>query len=377
MDKHFPVSQGKSLRSFYQDLHAIVAEAGYLSIGIRWSRNIFRFSLPFPGEVWDLDQEHVDDTIYKASEIANRRADQAAEEKWRADHRRRLDERQGRADHPTLRDRGEAIIASARNGINAVRRRVTGRGEDGSSAGHKDVWHHPSRMGKVQIILWPMLQRFATVGEIDPETGTADGENVTTIVKAQVVYYSGRIEGGEVNAGDQDDHYPSVGDWVRESKRKRVWNLVGPLRWVGYAAAAWLALSFLARFNPMADEVLQNVRHGLFEVGKYLAREATLFVLEILISIIAVFIGVVKLAMFFVYFTRNLFAYLLYSCLRLFWGASGALGDGVGGWDSSRWVYPEVSWPYPDLSWASMKGLARAFTGELIWYVNPRCFHPG
>ncbi|KAK4032630.1 hypothetical protein C8A01DRAFT_50618 [Parachaetomium inaequale] len=311
MDKHFPASRVKSLRGLYQDLHTIVAEAGYLSIGIRWSRNIFRFSLPFPGEVWDLDQEHVDDTIYKASEAANRRADLAAEDKWRAEHRRRLDERQGQANHQTLRDRGEAIIASARNGLNAVRRRVTGRGDEEDSDdthGTKDVWHRPSRMAKVQIILWPMLQRFATVGEIDPETGAAHGENVTTVLKSQVVYYSGRADDDEFGPDDTDDHYPRVDDWVRETRRKRVWNLLGPLRWFGYAAAVWLVLSFLARFDPMADEVLQNVRHGLFEVGKYLAREAILFVLEILISIIAVFIGVVKFVMFLAYFARNMFA---------------------------------------------------------------------
>ncbi|KAL2135501.1 hypothetical protein VTI74DRAFT_8232 [Chaetomium olivicolor] len=40
------------------------------------------------------------------------------------------------------------------------------------------------------------------------------GENVTTLLKAQVVYYSGRTDELE----EQGEHYPTLVDWVSENK---------------------------------------------------------------------------------------------------------------------------------------------------------------
>lgn len=78
MDKHFPASNENSLRSFHQDIHAIVSEAGYFSIACSWSKDIFRFSTPFLGQSWDLDQAHFDDGPWKLSKTmadANYKAD--------------------------------------------------------------------------------------------------------------------------------------------------------------------------------------------------------------------------------------------------------------------------------------------------------------
>ncbi|KAH6650943.1 hypothetical protein F5144DRAFT_524485 [Chaetomium tenue] len=362
MDKHFPASRTNSLRNFYQDLHAIVASAGYLSIGIRWSANIFRFSLPYPGEVWDIDQEHVDDTIYSASEAANIRADLAAREKWEAERRQRLDrerEREARNGNPTLLGYGEALLASARDQLNAVRRRIGGQENDegsNSSGNGGNVWHPPSRMGKVQIVLWPMLQRFETVGEIDPEVGAADGEKVTTIHKAQVVYYYGQVD----EVGGDSDHYPSLDDWMRETRRERRLSWLLELQWVIYPFVVWYLLGFLARYSPMVADIRQMVRHGSVEVFLYAAQGVTLFVMEALVMLVAVVIGVSKVAVFAFYLVMNTLVALLGPGLGYLWGALGGVvgnGDGWGGWYS-----PQLA--YPDLSWESMKDMARVFTEQ-------------
>jgi hypothetical protein len=360
MDKHFPASQANSLRSFYQDLHGIVASAGYLSIGIRWSASIFRFALPNPSEVWDLDQEHVDDTIYKASEAANIRADVAAEKKWKAEHRRRLDrqrEREARAGNPSLLDYGAALVASARDQFNAARRRMGGQG-DGENSNHSvnasDVWHRPSRMGKVQIVLWPMLQRFETVGDIDPEIGAADGEKVTTVHKSQVVYYYGQVD----ETGGDSDHYPSLGDWIGETRRERRLSWFVQIRWAIYPVAVWFLLSYLAQYSPMVADIRQMVSHGAVEVSSYVAREVALFVMEALVTLVAVIIGGGKLVMFVLYLVMDALAALSGPSLGYVWGVVGGIvgnGDG-GGW----WYSPELA--YPDLNWGSMKEMARVFT---------------
>ncbi|EAQ93472.1 hypothetical protein CHGG_01707 [Chaetomium globosum CBS 148.51] len=366
VDKHFPASRTNSLRNFYQDLHAIVASAGYLSIGIRWSANIFRFSLPYPGEVWDIDQEHVDDTIYNASEAANIRADLAAGEKWEAERRRRLDrerEREARNGNRTLLSYGEALLASARDQLSAARRRIGGRENDGDSNNNDhtgNAWHPPSRMGKVQIVLWPMLQRFETVGEIDPEVGAADGEKVTTVHKAQVVYYYGQVD----EAGGDSDHYPSLDDWMRETRRERRLSWLLELQWAIYPFMVWYLLGFLARYSPMVADIRQMVRRGSVEVFLYAAQGVTLFVMEALVIFVAVVIGVSKVAVFGLYLAMDTLAALLGPGLGYLWGALGGVvgnGDGWGGWYS-----PQLA--YPDLSWESMKDMARVFTERFtLW----------
>ncbi|KAH6853576.1 hypothetical protein B0I37DRAFT_10201 [Chaetomium sp. MPI-CAGE-AT-0009] len=357
MDKHFPASQANSLRSVYQDLHAIVASAGYLSIGIRWSRNIFRFSLPYPGEVWDLDQEHVDDAIYKASEAANTQADSTAAEKWKAERRRRLDrqrEREAQADNPTLRDRGEALLSSAWDQLNAVCRRLWCR-DDAEDSGNADhVWHRPSRMGKVQIVLWPMLQRFETVGEIDPEVGAADGEQITTVFKSQVVYYYGQVD----EAGGDSDHHPSLDDWMRQARRARALNSFQWLGWFLYPVVAWFLLGFLERYSPVVADIRQVVSHGAVEVSRYIGQKATLFGMEVLITLIAVVSGVAKLAMYMLHAAWDKLTLPLGPSLDYLWGALGGfVGDGGG---AGGWYRPGLA--YPDLSWTSIKDVARVFT---------------
>lgn len=367
MDKHFPKSQTKSLRNMYQDLHTIIAEAGYLSIGMRWSSNIFRLSSPSPGEVWDLGQEHIEPELYEMSEAVNKRADRLAEATWREKLRRQYRQQREREAQPsaeTLRGQ-EAVINSALSQVKGIWRRVTGleieEHSDDEGDGN-DVWHPASRMGKVQIILWPMLQRFQTVGGIDAETGVADGETITTVVKSQVVYYFGRID----NHGDQSDDFPTLGDWVQKNKRDRRFGFLVPLRWVAYAIGVWLLLSFVGRYISIIDDLLQVVLHGLITVVTYIAREVILFVLEILITLLAFVIGIVKIFMYLAYVVGDLLSRPFLFGLRLIGRAFGDI-KGMQGWVNGLGGQYDTGVEYPNLSWGSLKALARAVTGDVIW----------
>jgi hypothetical protein len=356
MDRHFPSSPAKSMRSIYQDLHTIVAEAGYLSLGIRWSRDIFRVSFPFPSEVWDMDQENDDNSLFKASEAANERADRAAEAKWKAEHVRRLREQETRANPQTLGEQGEAVLASGLNRLTAVWRRVMGcEGSEDADDGSRPnkVWRQPSRIAKVQIVLWPMLQRFAAMERLDPETGAPDGENVTTIFKSKAVYYHGRTDDNE----GPSDHYPSLEDWVRENKRTRMWNLLLPLRWIVYAVGFWLLLSVAAPYSPIIDDVRQILQYGLVGLARYIGREVLLFVLEVMITIIAIATRAIKAVLFLVYALRNTLGRLFEVRPRWIWGSAGRLAEENVASQGPR---------YAVLSWAWMKGTARRFAATLF-----------
>ncbi|KAL2165341.1 hypothetical protein VTH06DRAFT_638 [Thermothelomyces fergusii] len=354
MDEHFAASQATSLRSVYQDLHAIVAQAGYLSLGIRWSKTIFHFSSPVPGTVWDNDQTNADDRLYRASEAANTRADAAAEKQWKSQRARQL---AARAERREAQDRGAGALA-------ALRGFVTGRGpEEGSGGGRdaNDVWHRPSRMGKVQIVVWPMLQRFATVGEIDPRTGTASGESITTISKSRVVYYHGRVD----PTGEVGDASPSLAEWVRTTGRRRARSSVLLLRWAACLAGICLLLVFLAGDDlTAADGLLRHVRHVPGEVARYVIREAALFVMEVLITVIAFFIAFSRVFMYLTYPARNSLANLLEHGHR--WLLSRVSGVN---W---REVFETITARHRsasghhELSWALVKDVAKALAEQLM-----------
>ena len=294
MDKYFDAT--KSLRDVYQDLHNIVAEAGCLSIGMRWSGTIFHFSSPFLGEMWNLSQEQVDDTIYNASVEANKTADAIAEAKRTAEQSRKRQEEEAQSNYSTLRNRGTAIITSALDRVKAVRRCLTGE-----MVNPWAVLPAGDRLGKVQMVVWPALQRFATAGGFNPETGDADGESVTTILRSQVLYCYGR----DNEWGVGSDYWPSLAEWVHQTKRKRMWNFLLSLRWVTYAVGSLLLLSCATQYRLVTDNILQVVRHGLVKGARHAVRETVLFMLDVAITTAAMAIGAVKAMLFLVSFVRD------------------------------------------------------------------------
>jgi len=363
MDEHFPASRDKSFRKFFQDIHAIVATAGYLALGIRWSRDIFRFSLPFPSEVWNHDQQHVDDGVYKASVAANDKADGVAKAKWMAGRNGRQQEQEAdRHNPPTIAARGVGIATSVTNRLDAVRRRALGHGAGGhESQAENTSWVQPARIAKVQIILWPCLKRYARVGEVDPGTGSAEGEAITSLLKSQVVYYCGR----ERELEGEGERYPGLDDWMDKSRRVRRHNSRRPFRWVAYAIGIWLLLRFLGQYSSIANGLHQAVTNGLVKVATLVGRTAALCVMEVAITPLTIAFGVAKLALFPVYLARNSVARLIEICLRLIWGVFGG-ATGEGSCIDAAGVCLNSASGYPDLSWGPNRELARALAG-VVW----------
>lgn len=360
MDRHFPASQTASLRNLYQDLHAIVAEAGYLSIGMRWSANIFRFSSPFPGQAWDLDQQHVDDAPYNASVAASDRADKMDEARWKAETERiRLERSQpgqnATAGGPqTARDWKPAFVTNA---MNKIKTTWEGAKPGSTATPPSSAWHRPSRLAKVHIVIWPMLQRFATVGKIDPATGAADGETITTVFKAQVVYYSGRVD----QSGGQSEDHPTLEEWVHEKKQSRIRALRRPLHYLAYVAGVLVILSLLAPHSGAIDDIQQIVRYALLGAARYAIREALLLVIEVAIIAISLVLLLVKFVTLFVFVVN----YSIVSLFGFVWSLV------TGDWDSFRnglkagWDNLVVQWPRLGLGW--VREMAKGIVGNIAW----------
>lgn len=155
------------LQDFHQEIHNIVAEAAFLSNMMRRSSSVFNIEFPRPGEVWNLDQEHVRDEIYMASQKAGTTYDDYEQQDFAAEAGRR---------------------------------------------GKPETTHPlPLRVGMVQIVLWPNIKRFTP---IDTVSGFArKGEMISTIIKSQVVYYSGRE--------DNNDNYPTLFTHIRTRKLQK------------------------------------------------------------------------------------------------------------------------------------------------------------
>ncbi|GAB1310256.1 hypothetical protein MFIFM68171_00466 [Madurella fahalii] len=367
MDKHFPESRAKSLQSIHQDLHAIVSEAALMSIAIRWSHDIFRFSSPFLGEVWDTDQQHVDDAIYNLSKSRTDRDDKAAEKRYRRGLSKSKEAE--RSTPLALIDRGEASIITALNRIKAAWNFVTGQADEQNAVGDpaSTSWRAPSRMGKVQIVVWPMLQRFATAGQVDQISGAAEGQHITTLLKAQCIYYSGRID----QPAEQSEDHPTLDEWIRSNKRHRIWMFVGDLRYVA-AIAAWLGFGyFLIERNPTIARPFWIPIAGLLQFARWVARSVLLFLIEVAIVVLRLAVTAFKVTQFLVSATRNTISYLAFSALRAnprlaYWTRS--IGSAEF-WDSALNDNVTLALTYPNLSWKSIKGMVKAVINELDWRI--------
>ena len=119
----------------HQEVHNVVAEAAFLSNMMRRSSSIFDIKFPLPGEIWSLDQNQVHEKLFESSKEA---------------------------------------------GENYDKFQVTS-----------------NREGRVHIVLWPVVKRFTAIGTT---TGFANkGERISSIIKAQAVYYMGRDDEENTN----------------------------------------------------------------------------------------------------------------------------------------------------------------------------------
>lgn len=204
MDKHFVDSRANSLRTIHQDLHHIVAQAGYLAIAIRWSTTIFRFTTPLPGQQWELEQDNVDNDAYEASKTAatdaNKKAagvttvvkPSATTAVWDNDH-----DENGKSDDKNDNDRAKT--------------------ED------EELLFLPVLIAKVQIVQWPQLQRWAPVGGLDEDEDQGAGETVSCIMRSRVVYYAGGVS----DAAEAAESAPTLAAHIRAVGRARSLRLAG------------------------------------------------------------------------------------------------------------------------------------------------------
>lgn len=182
-----PRTPWPTLSEVHQNLHNIVAEAAKLTNGIRVCRSICSIDYPLTGDLWALDHEHTSDVIYDASSQRTSELDAKAFSK-----------------RSEVKD-WEIRRADAEG---AARRRWPDR----EAAAWIRRWETSNprpvdrsmRAAKVQIVLWPCITSYFPVRQNTANGGGYnEGEECRTIIKAQVVYYSGK----GTDAGEQAEDF--------------------------------------------------------------------------------------------------------------------------------------------------------------------------
>lgn len=272
IDKNFPEYRDVSLRGFYQDLHYIVAEAGFFSLTLRESKDIFRFTWPFPGQSWDLDQHNHDDEVYKKSLAENKRL---YEQQQREQQEQQQDEEDSNSDDdvfvtPPSSASLPRATANRLQLLQSLKKRV--RFTAAPTAPPPPPVDLSAQIAKVHICLWPQLQRFSTPTplwkeppnrprDLYPEPGH---QYITAIARARVVYYLGSTN----PVVEQAERNPTLAQHI-DARRSR-FSLTRLPRGSGDSFAAirrvvWLAfglfalLAIAARFSPLAQGVLDTI----------------------------------------------------------------------------------------------------------------------
>ncbi|KAK3984866.1 hypothetical protein QBC44DRAFT_387184, partial [Cladorrhinum sp. PSN332] len=310
LDKHFPDSNLNSLRSMHQDIHAIVAQAGYFQIGTAWSHDIFRYSWPFLGQTWDLEQVHYDGGPW---ELSSARSLQANQKAWnhprtrprkgnphRGEESQDIGEREARAGKQGRRCRKKASKAASKAAARAL---VLGVAQDHSRSSPTP------RLAKVQMVLWPQLQRYSPLGPLDPTTGVCkEGETIVTLSKSQVIYYAGRSDPGR----EALEARPPLEEHVKDRRRQRIKAWVWPL---SYIFSTFLCLLFLhwlgQKFYPPLDRFLTWAEHFFFNLGRTVVLLTAVVILNLVMWFLQVLVTWMKLIFWLAYAFRNLLARLV------------------------------------------------------------------
>ncbi|KAK4458802.1 hypothetical protein QBC42DRAFT_313410, partial [Cladorrhinum samala] len=308
MDKHFPASNENSLRSFHQDIHAIVSEAGYFSIARSWSSDIFRFSTPFLGQSWDLDQAHFDDGPWKLSKAmadtkyqvdlemyqrAKEEAEKAIAVQERVQNKIVNDRAKRRAESIDLARNLEALGAAVERERAGLLAAINGEGAARAA----------SRLAKVQICLWPMLQRYSPVGPIEKEGAVAsEGETIVRLSKAQVIYYAGfpqtGMEGLEAN--------PTLDAWIKSKRRQRLRAWLVPFLWALLVLSIWQALHWVGRnWLPPLESALNWLEGRTLHAVRGFIVNGIVFTMNTALKGLQVLLTLAKLFVWLVYAIRN------------------------------------------------------------------------
>ncbi|KAK0731391.1 hypothetical protein B0H67DRAFT_549168 [Lasiosphaeris hirsuta] len=290
MDKYFPASRGESLRSLHQDLHNIVSEAAFLSIGIRWSHYIFRFDWPLLGQGWEKNQENYDNTPFERSTRGTEIEDQIARRKKLAAKsaeerpRERMRVLQYLPFAYGLKDPTAGATSSL---VGSVRHRLGLEGEDAddgislkrATLASEEEWFAPPRMAKIQMVLWPLLQCWAPTRPLDSHPDNLlyaedRGEKVTTLFTSKVVYYIGRVD----PEGETEELEPTVERHLSAQRWERVRHLglavaegaiqvtIKSVFWLVLAAVLWGLLLLVAPHLAVAQKAVETAKWSVLVV---------------------------------------------------------------------------------------------------------------
>ncbi|KAM7188748.1 hypothetical protein V8F20_010465 [Naviculisporaceae sp. PSN 640] len=324
LDDHFVKAREQSLRVIYQELHYLVTQAGLLAIGIRWSHDIFRFEWPIPGLPFDNEQQNVDQWPYDRSVRFARAFDEEAEQPTKEapnpflvtgddDWRFPLDIFPFYGADKVLGYLYSVFVKF----WNPLWNRMVRYGMRGldplSIKARRDMFlkptktHSPHRMAKVQIAVWPTFARHEVVGQLGehPVAGhlDMDGERITIMMKAPVVYYSG-LEGA---TEDHAERIPTLEEHVLAHRLAIYWEEWGQyIKWFVLLTIGWvILLTTLAAIFPAFGAVVRAFTYFLMGSIKALIRQVTLWSLAVLGNLIRAAVGTRKVFRFLYYALGN------------------------------------------------------------------------
>ena len=207
LDGHFAECRVTPLAAIHAELHALVAEAGYLAVCMRRSNSIFRVVWPAMGDPSSWE-EHDHDAACEVVYEGSRDAALAIE-----------DER--------------TDVAASDDGEEEEEMTHVGDASDGEEGGEMadetDARLLVRRMAKVKLVLWPGLERYTKLLK-----GGYEGVDKFVVRKAVVAYYSG-IASDEADAAERSPRLRKYVTSGREKERraKMVRSVVRLLAWVG------------------------------------------------------------------------------------------------------------------------------------------------
>lgn len=229
------------LTEVHQQLHKIVAEAGWIANGLALTRSCFWIEFPQPGQLWDVRQEHVTDVVWKASKQF--------------------------ADYNDVVDLDNKVLAWERDRLAAYNALVDDS-KPAFSAWSKNTYELDNprprpvrRTAKVQISMWPFFERSYPFRQ---ELVSGDfnlGESTTVLQKAQVVYYAGN----DADAGEQLEDV-TLQQYLEDYERKRA-IFRGPRAWISWPLILILLLLALYSAYPRIRATYDEVRYGDWNIS--------------------------------------------------------------------------------------------------------------
>lgn len=380
LDATFPQSKAKSLRRIYQDTNNIVTEAAFLSIGIRWSSDIFRFVWPIPGQPFDGDHEiSISPMLYEESKKYAREADEAGQRSAADKARLVREEREALAAvSGTARVVSTAYKAGVeiKDGVVNTVVRLGMAGHDALSVqARRDEFRekpdfHVSRLGKVHIATWPCLVRHTIMGELGrhPVLGNldAEGETITVIMSAPVVYYHGLDDA----PGEFSERIPTLEEWVAGRRLERVWRAVGVVGGVVLKLVlGWAILSVAGRYIPVVGRFADAVGFFLRRGVEMAVRQVAVWATQVLFNLVRYAVWLFKVLVFVVYAVLNSVAEMLGRERPA--GGPSCIGHDIASGGKQSWGRSAPpKFQYPQLSLDSVKVLWRFAVGWMSWKSN-------